>query len=154
MVENDPELIENQLSQDIWPFWQCDVTSCGHRHHRNCATPVGEGNCRGIGVGEEGWYVGGCGCTARCKYRWFEMGFPREEGCCRECRTLHIRKSPSSWHGLACLVGLACLACLAARNPHLPFFLRKLWVARTISDFSELKSCQKVNFIPVQTHIF
>ena len=37
---------------------------------------------------------------------------------------LFIRKSPSVWHGLACLVGLAGLAGLTARNLCPPIFLR------------------------------
>ena len=64
--------------------------------------PLGEGDCGGVGAVEEGWYMGGCGCTTERKYCWFKMGFPREEGCCWECRTLQgttrrTRVLPSAW---------------------------------------------------------
>ena len=81
------------------------------RMHQNPAGICGalirppEGDCREVGAVEEGWYMGGCGCTTKCKYCWFNMGFLRKEGHCRECCALQgsthrTRVLPSAWSRL------------------------------------------------------
>ena len=46
-----------------------------------------------------------------------------------------IRKSPSVWHGLACLVHLVHLAGLAARNSYPPIFSQEFYITTIISEF-------------------
>jgi hypothetical protein len=47
----------------------------------------------------------------------------------------NIRKSPSVWHGLACLVRLVRLAAKPARNSYPPIFSQNFYITTIISEF-------------------
>jgi hypothetical protein len=83
-------------------------------------------------------------------------------------RLKSIRKSPSVWHGLACLVRLVCLAAKPARNPYPPIFSQNFYITTIISEFlffhnqfinsfppeylhKKLKFCSK--FVQTPTHV-